>query len=85
MNKALNNLPAQKASPVLVHVTKSKNDISDLIQKSGIPKSRMITFLKNAETPDPFECYMLDQAFRYALGTFLEEYTIWDYGTYQTA
>lgn len=85
MSRELNKIPAQKASPVLVQLTKSGKDIPELIKASGIEKSRFLSFLKNAETPDPFECYMLDQAFRFSLGTFLEKYTIWDYGTYQIA
>lgn len=85
MNEKLKKIPAQKASPVLVHLTKSGNHIGDLIKDSELGRARILSFLKNAETPDPFECYLLDQAFRFSLGTFLEEYTIWDYGAYQIA
>ena len=85
MHKKLDKIPAQKASPILLHLSKSGIEISALILRSGLAKDRVMSLLKNAETPDPFECYLLDQALRCSLGTMLEEYTIWDYGAYQIA
>jgi len=77
--------PSSKASPILLHLAKTGLSVDHLAEAAGFSKVRLIKLLRNAETPDPFECYMLDMAFKFPKGTVLEDYTVWEFGTYQIA
>lgn len=68
--------------PIIVHLSKTGMDTDDLAAAAGIPKLRLLRILGQSEAPDPFECYMLDAAFKFPQGTMLEDYTLWSEGLF---